>query len=302
MDIKAVFKKIAKKKQYYFLLLPTFVLLITFNYYPAFSALYHSLFEWNGVNLSKFIGLKNFVEMMRDPTIRISLGNVARLTTTNLLINLTFPLFAAELIYHLKNSKFAYSYRVLCVIPMVVPAMVIIMIWRFIYNPTRGLLNQLFKVAGLGYLARPWLGDFDLALYAVIFVGFPWISGFSTLIYLAGLQNIPVSITEAATIDGTTAITRFLKIELPLITAQIKLIVILTLIGAIQGFVNIMVMTNGGPGEATMVPGLHLYRNAMYYNRMGYACAIGTAIFIVILILTYLNLRYLKSSVEYEGG
>ncbi|MGQ9628722.1 MAG: carbohydrate ABC transporter permease [bacterium] len=300
--LKAVLSEMAKKKECYLLLIPTFALLITFNYFPAISAIYHSLFEWNGVNVLNFIGLRNFVEMTRDPTIHISVLNVIKLTISVLIINLTFPLLAAELIYHLRNNRFAYSYRVLFVIPMVVPAMVVFMIWRFIYNPTRGVLNQLLKAAGLGFIARPWLGDFDLALFAVIFVGFPWVSGFSTLIYLAGLQNIPVSVTEAATIDGASAWGRFFKIELPLITAQIKLIVILTLIGAIQGFVNIMVMTGGGPGESTMVPGLHLYRNAMYYNRMGYACAIGTAIFIVILMLTYLNLRYVKSSVEYEGG
>lgn len=295
-------KKIIKKKQCYLFLIPTFALLIIFNYYPAFSAFYHSFFQWNGVTLSKFIGLGNFIEMWHDPVISISFKNVLRLTTASLLINLIFPLLAAWLIFHLRDMRFAYFYRVLFVIPMVVPTMVIYMIWKFIYNPNIGILNQLLEGIKLGYLTRPWLGDFGTALYAIIFIGFPWVSGFSTLIYLAGLQSISPSIMDAVLIDGASPVTRFFKIELPLIMAQIKLIVILTVIGTFQGFVNIMVMTNGGPGDATMVPGLYLYRNAMYYNKMGYACAIGVAIFSVMLILTYVNLKYFKSSIEYQGG
>lgn len=296
-----IIAEMSRKKQYYLLLLPTFLLLLTFNYYPAFSAVYHSFFEWNGSNFKRFIGLENFINIFFDPTIPLSFVNSFKLTVASLVINLTLPLLAAVLIFRLKNLRLAYFYRVLFVIPMVVPGMVTFMIWRFIYNPTTGLLNELLKAMGLSNLTRPWLGDFDLALYAVIFIGFPWVAGISTLIYLAGLQGIPTELLDAGLIDGATAWTRFWRIELPLITAQIKLIVILTLIGAIQGFVNIMVMTNGGPGEATMVPGLYLYRNAMYYNRMGYACAIGTLLFLIILALTYLNIRYLRSSVEYQA-
>lgn len=300
--LKGVLSEIAKKKECYILLLPTFTLLIIFNYYPAFSALYHSFFQWNGVNLSKFIGLKNFGKMFQDETIGIAFLNVLKVTLVMLAISLTFPLAGAELIYKLKNDRLAYAYRVIFVIPMVVPILVIIMIWSFIYNPTRGLLNELVKAVGLPSLARPWLGDFKLALYAVLFMGFPWVSGFAMLIYLAGLQNIPVAIVESATIEGATAWYKFFNIEIPLILSQIKLIIILTVIGSVQGFVNFMVLTNGGPGDSTMVPGLYLYRNAMYYNRMGYACAIGTTLFIIILSLTFLNIRYMRSSTEFEGS
>ena len=127
-------------------------------------------------------------------------------------------------------------------------------------------------------------------------------SGFQTLIYLAGLQNISISITEAAILDGTGPVRRFFSIELPLIASQIKLIVILVMINTIQSFVNILIMTNGGPGKATMVPGLFLYRNAMQYGKMGYACSIGTLLFVVILILTYINLKYMKSNTDAMGA
>ena len=134
-----------------------------------------------------------------------------------------------------------------------------------------------------------------------MFIGFPWIAGFSTLIYLAGFQAIPTELMDAAAIDGAGTWSRFWRVELPLVMSQIKLIVVLTVIGSLGNFTTMVIMTNGGPGVTTMVPGLWLYRNFMQYNKMGYACAVGSALFLITLALTYLNMRYLKSSVEYTG-
>jgi ABC-type sugar transport system permease subunit len=239
---------------------------------------------------------------MGDATFWLSMANMAKLTVASIIINLTFPLVAAALIFHLRALRLAYFYRVLFVIPLVVPGVVILMIWKFIYSPNLGVLNQLLTVAGLESLTRSWLGDFQIALYAIVFIGFPWIAGIGTLIYLAGFQAIPVELLDAAAIDGAGVWDRFWKVEMPLVMSQVKLIVILTVIGAFQGFATILIMTNGGPGTTTMVPGLYLYRNAMYYNKMGYACAIGTFMFILTLLLTYFNTRYLKSSVEFTGS
>ncbi|OQA42371.1 MAG: sn-glycerol-3-phosphate transport system permease protein UgpA [Chloroflexi bacterium ADurb.Bin325] len=295
-------QRVLRSKWCYILILPTFILVALFNYYPAGSALYHSFFNWNGANLLKFIGLDNFIALMKDSVFWLALGNMLKLTVASVIINLTFPLLAAALIFHLRALKLAYFYRVLFVIPMVVPAIVVLMIWRFIYSPNIGLLNEMLRAVNLGSVARPWLGDFKLALAAIIFIGFPWISGFSTLIYLAGFQAIPTELLDAAAIDGASTWARFTRVELPLIMSQIKLIVILTIIGSFQGFTTIMIMTNGGPGQTTMVPGLYLYRNAMHYGKMGYACAIGTVLFLITMALTYINIRYLKSSVEYVAS
>lgn len=294
-------RRVLRSKEAYLILVPTFALVLTFNYYPALSALFHSVFEWNGANIQRYIGLGNFAAMFKDPTLMGSLANLVKLALFGLVVNLTFPLLAGAMIYHLLDTRVAYFYRVLYVIPLVVPGMVVLGIWRSIYAPNIGLINQLLKAAGLKYLARPWLGDFKLALWSVMFIGFPWFAGMSTLIYLAGFQAIPHELMDASAIDGAGTWKRFWHVEIPLVMSQIKLIVILSLIGGMQNFATIMVMTNGGPGVVTMVPGLWLYRNAMYYNKMGYACAIGTALFIITLTLTYLNTRYLKSSVEYTG-
>ena len=284
----------------YFFLLPTFALLATFNYWPALSALYHSFFQWNGANFKEWYGLQNFIQIFRDAVMRTAFKNMFIISGFGLVISITFPLGAAALIFHLKDLKFAYFYRVMYVVPMVVPGMVTLMIWRFIYNPQVGLLNALLRALNLP--TRIWLGDFQYALYALIFIGFPWVAGTSMLIYLAGLQGIEPSLLDAAAIDGASGLKRFWHLELPLVASQIKLIVILTLIGAIQGFQGPLVMTGGGPGTTTMVPGLWLYKNAMNYNKMGYACAIGTFLFIVTMGLTFINLRFVQSSAEFEGA
>lgn len=293
--------RVLRYRTIYLWLVPTFLLLFLFNYYPAFSALYHSLFQWNGANVKLFIGVSNFVEMWHDPLWWDSFWHLMIMTVALVLINLTFPLGAAAMIFHLWNMRMAYFYRVLLVVPMVVPGLVVLMIWKFIYSPNIGLLNQMLELAGLEALARPWLGDFDLALYAVIFVGFPWVAGIGTLIYLAGFQAIPGELMDSAVIDGASTWQRLMFVELPMVMSQIRLVVILTVITAFQNFTIILVMTGGGPGTETLVPGLHLYKNAMAYNRMGYACAIGTVLFALTLALTYLNQRYLKSSVEFSG-
>jgi ABC-type sugar transport system permease subunit len=263
---------------------------------------YHSVFEWNGANVTKFNGLANFALMAHDEIMGGAVINLIKLTLISLAINLTFPLLAAAFIFHLRDLRLAYFYRVLFVVPMVVASVIVLMIWKFIYSPNIGLLNTFWRAVGLPQLVHSWLGDFKNALYAIIFIGFPWVAGIGTLIYLAGFQAIPNELLDAAAIDGAGTWSRFWSVEIPLVMSQIKLLVILTVIGSFQNYTTIFVMTNGGPGTTTMVPGLYLYRNAMQYGKMGYACAIGTALFIATLILTYLNTRYLRSSVEYMGA
>ena len=298
--LRATLRRMRMRSFCYFFLIPTFALLLTFNYYPAISALYHSLFNWNGANLSEWVGLANFARIFQDPIMVKAFKNMGILTGFQLAISITFPLACAALIFHLRDTRFAYFYRIMYVVPMVVPGMVTMMIWRFIYNPQIGLLNTLLRIWGLP--TRIWLGDFKYSLFAIIAVGFPWIAGTSMLIYLAGFQAIEKSLLDAAAIDGASGMGRFWHIELPLVMSQIKLIVILTMIGAIQGFAGVLVMTGGGPGTSTMVPGLWLYKQAMSYNKMGYACAIGTFLFAVTMILTFLNIKFVRSSAEFEGA
>jgi raffinose/stachyose/melibiose transport system permease protein len=158
------------------------------------------------------------------------------------------------------------------------------------------LLNGLglTSLAMDGLQPRSWLGSPATALYAVMFAGFPWVGSINMLIYLAGFQAIPGEVLDASAVDGATGAQRFLRIEVPLILGQIRLILIMVIIDVIRGFGNILIMTDGGPGHATMVPGLVLFKAGTREGRLGYASAIGLVMFVVILGLTLINMRFIR--------
>jgi raffinose/stachyose/melibiose transport system permease protein len=283
----------------YLFLLPTFALLAVFTFYPILSAFWHAFFRRDGVN-SQFVGLRNFVEMFTiDRAFQASLPNVALLTIFRTAVALTVPLFAAEVIFGLRSSRLAYTWRVLLVVPMVVPWVVLILVWLFVYDPQMGILNSVLIALGLGDYTQLWLGDLRLALWCIAFFGFPWISGLNLLIYLAGLDSIPHELFDAAAIDGASRVRRVFNVDIPMIMGQLKLIFILTIITQLQNFQDVLIFTNGGPGQATMVPGLVLYHSAFFYNKMGYASAIGVTLFVVIFFITMVNMRIIRSEIEY---
>jgi raffinose/stachyose/melibiose transport system permease protein len=283
------------------LLLPAFILLLLFMYFPSFAAMVYSFTDWNGLDSPNFIGFNNFIELFRDPVMHISTRNVAIWTIGGLVTGLISPLLTAVLIYHIRSAKLQYLYRVLFVIPMVVPGVVVLMIWQFIYDPNIGMLNALLKELNLTAIAGNWLGDPHIALYALICIGFPWIAGFNLLIYYAGLQNIPNEVLESAMLDGTNIFSRFWSIELPLVMGQVKLLAILTTIHVLQNVTGPLLLTYGGPGYSTYVPGLYMYQKAFQNGEFGVAMAIAMLLFIVILVLTILNMTFIRSSTEHEA-
>ncbi|MGC9360656.1 MAG: carbohydrate ABC transporter permease [Anaerolineae bacterium] len=292
-------RRIIRYKHAYLMILVTFALLLLFNYYPAFSGLYNAFFRYDVGLKPEFIGFDNFVRLFTKDEIFIdSIGNVAFLTVWNVFRALTFPFIVAELIFGLSNAKHKYAYRLAIIVPIVVPGMVNLLLWQFIYDGTHGALNALLAAVGRPEWERAWLGDPKVALYAVTFMGFPWVGGINVLIYLAGLQSITSEIIDSAKIDGCTGARRIWYIDMPLIKGQFKFMLITSIMGGLQGWSGMFVMTGGGPGTATMVPGLWLYNNAFFWGRMGYASAIGMVMFIVIMILTVINMRAIRSSAE----
>jgi raffinose/stachyose/melibiose transport system permease protein len=290
----------------YLCVAPAIVFAAVFLYYPSISAVTHAFTDWDGASAPSFSGLNNFQQMLTDPQMRMSFGNAARIMVFALLVELSMPLFVAKMIIALRNNRFQNIIRVLFVLPLIVPFVVTFLLWQFIYDPNVGLLNSLFGALHLG-TGQDWLGDPKLALYAVMGTGagvvapFPFVDGFAMLIFTAGLQAIPGEVHEAARLDGTGAFGTFWRIELPLIAGQLRLISVLTIVASIQQYVAILILTGGGPGFATYVPGYSMYMNAFYYNRMGYACAIGTVLFMIILVLTILNLRFIRPTTDFEA-
>lgn len=149
---------------------------------------------------------------------------------------------------------------------------------------------------------RYWMRTFFVipmvALGAIIGMGFPWVGALAFLIFMAGLNNIPAEIIDAARIDGTSTLRQIRHIDIPMLVPQFRLVIILTLIGSIQDFGRILVMTGGGPGYATYVPALWMYEQTFMLSHFGYACAIGLSLFVVILTGSTLVLRLMKSDVD----
>lgn len=301
--VRHLLRLIWRSRISYILLLPTILLLMLFNYYPALSGLYHSFTVWKPGVETKWVGTLQFQTMLNSPYFWVGVKN-ALILVLSAFAKLAVPLMVAELIFHIRNGPIQYLVRTLFVIPLVVPGIVSILLWVNIYDPNIGLLSRTLQAVGLSNLAPPggWLGDKNTALASIIAIGFPWISPFALLIFYGGLISIPQELFDAAKVDGVTTWSRFWRLDLPLLMSQIKLLLILAFIGSVQEFQSIFLTTGGGPGDVTYTPSLELYYQATRFNNFGLASAMGTIIFLVILVGTILNLRYVRSQTEYEAS
>ena len=288
-------KSIWKHKIAYILLLPTFLLVWFFNYRGILTAFVRAFTNWSTTNNTvakmEFVGLDNFRRMFSEGYFLIGMKNLVLLIVTGVLKVLTMPLIAAWLVYAVNGNKRKYMYLFLFVLPVVVPGVVMAMTWQKIYDPNIGLLNEVLGVLGMSGLQQVWLGNAKTAIWAIIFMGFPFISAMAFLVYYGGFINIGKEIEESARVDGANRHQIFWKIQLPMIKPQLSIMITLTLIGVMQDFNNIYIMTGGGPGTSTYVPALELYLNVAQFGRYGYACALGVVLFAFTMAITLINMR-----------
>lgn len=284
-----------KNKIAYILLLPTFLLIWFFNYRGILTAFVRAFTNWSTTNNTvakmNFVGLDNFRRMFDEGYFLTGIKNLGLLVVTGILKTLTMPLITAWLVYSVRGGKKKYLYRFLFVLPVVVPGVVMAMTWQKIYDPNIGLLNEVLGVLGFSGLRQVWLGNSNTAIWAIIFMGFPFISAMAFLVYYGGFINIGREVEESARVDGANRHNIFWRIQLPLIRPQIGIMITLTLIGVMQDFNNIYIMTGGGPGTSTYVPALELYLNVAQFKRYGYACALGVVLFVFTMIIVLGNMR-----------
>ena len=297
---KRFFKSLYKHRVAYLMLTPSIVLILVFSYYNVFQAFYYAFTDWSLATKTmrevKFIGFDNFVKMVTEGYFLLGVRNLLIMMVCSFLKLLTVPLLLAELVFAMRNrhgesSRRRYWFRLLLVMPMVVPGVVSALMWKNIYDPNIGALNSFLEAVGLSAWKHSWLGDSKTALGAIICMGFPWVNSFAFLVYYGGLINIPADLFEAARVDGSNPVWNFFHIHLPLISPQLKMLIITTFIGAVQDYGGVYLLTQGGPGTATYVPGLELYYAATKFGQYGYACAMGLVMFVVILVGSLFNLR-----------
>jgi ABC-type sugar transport system permease subunit len=430
----------------YLFILPCVIFVGLFMYYPVVNGIYHSVYFWNGGDVERFYGLRNFLKLFTiTPAFWDSFANALILGVANIAKMLP-AIITAVCLHRVKGERLQFFYRAMFVIPMVVPGIVLMLLWKAFYEPTNGAVNMLLRSTGLlsvlsgisstaqkacnalaldvtapgglasyavgalvgaaiiylvsrmfadvdhavagllGYLAGlcvlggrilgayagdcpgdatgevvggilgaaagtlvfwkaannvarvrgmpardrwsmlavcalvgalgvgllvgymrgffgwlaplfppgespAWLGTPKLCMIALIAWGFPWVSSFSVLVYLATLQQIGREIYEAAEVDGADWYHKFRHIELPLITLQVRVMMILVIMGSINdaGMVMLMGGIEGGPGGVVQVPALFMFREAFQSQAMGAACAIGLVMFTIIIIMTKLN-------------
>ena len=294
---KSLWRRVWQARMGYLFILPLMLGLLIFSYYPAFSGIYHSFFDWDSVGTAKFIGVENYRELFRDEVFLTAFGTMLKIQLPKLLIGIIVPLIMAEMIFCVRSQRAQYWYRILILFPIVTPGVVSTLIWKFIYDPNGGLLTSLLRAVGIMDATQviSWLEDPRWVIFAVIFMGFPWIGGTSVLIYMSGLMNIPTEVMESATLDGCGVLRRIVRIDLPTIMGQVRYFLIMGIIGALQDYSLQLMLTDGGPGYSTMVPGYYMYLEAFTANRMGYACAIGTTLFLIIFVITAVTYRYIRS-------
>lgn len=274
------------------LFFPSVALVVAFSYYPALRSIAGSLTSWNGFNPPQFVGFENYAQYFSNPVLPIELRNLVILVFGGILIALIFPFVGAELVHFIYPDWLQNIIKYLLVIPMVIPVIVVINVWAYLLNPSEGLVDgflRLFHVPPI-----QWFSDPKTALLSILLIGFPWVSGLAFLIFLAGIQGIPADVFDASMIDGANVLRRVRQIDLPLIIPQIRFVVVIVGVAMVQNFIPILVLTDGGPGNATMVPGLDMYQAAFSSSEYGYGMAIGTLLFLGLLAFTFLVLRFLK--------
>ena len=276
-------------------LLPALVLYGTFVLFPYAQAIYVSLTEWRGYSPNKpWVGLDNYQRAWEDERLRDALSRNGQILIVLPLVTIAIALTFAALFTQGTNAiKGAGFYRIVFFFPQVISAVIVGMLWSYVYHPNIGLLNGVLGAVGLDSLERAWLGNPTTILWAIVAV-MVWSSvGFYMVIYIASMQSIPTSFYEAAVLDGANRWTSFKDITFPLIWETLRTTLIYIGIIALDAFVLVQVMTGGGVGSGRRaeVAALYLYTQAFDRNRWGYASAIGVILLILTLILSVVIMR-----------
>lgn len=280
-----------------FFILPSLVPLLLFTVGPAFGALAVSFMRWDLLTPAKWIGWGNYKELLSDETFHAAIVHTAQFVLGYLPIVLVGGLLVALLLNrHIPESGFL---RTLFFMPVVTSWVAVALIWRWLLNPEYGFVNYVLRSA---HLPTPgWWLDPHWAMASVILASSWKDIGYTMLILLAGLQSIPREYYESASIDGASASAQFRRITLPLLTPQILIVLVISIINNAQVFEQVWVMTDGGPEGSTSTVVEQIVRNSFAYGHMGYASAQSVLLFLVIFLITWVQLRLQKRWVHYEA-
>jgi raffinose/stachyose/melibiose transport system permease protein len=272
-------------------LLPATIIYVGLVLLPVAQAVYFSFFRWNGLGpLEQFSGLANYVRILSDRAFIGALSHNLQLVVLSLAFQLPLSLGLALLIREMTRGRAAF--RTIFFLPFVLSEVVTGVIWNFIYRPQGGLINALIQMVAPGSPPSALLADPETVLYA-LFVVITWkYFGYHMILYIAGLQNIPAEIEEAAAIDGCSRLQTLRYITLPLLGSTVRLSIYLSVLGSLQFFDLIWVMTTGGPVGASDTMATYLYKYGFQRFQLGYGSAVAVILFLICFSFSLIYQRF----------
>ncbi|MDR2631559.1 MAG: sugar ABC transporter permease [Spirochaetaceae bacterium] len=272
---------------------PVFIGYCYFGILPYIKGFYYSFFKWSGyTQVMRFVGLENFKRLVGDKNLFNALSNNTVIFLISTVVTFVLALFFAVVITR-SRFKETLLYRITYFFPYVMPTVAIAILWRFIFNPSVGILNGLLTVLKLDSLTHAWLGEKATVLGAVT-APIIWGSlGFFMVLFISGIQSIPVTLYEAAQIDGAGEFQQFIRITFPLLWEIMRTMIVFFISGSIGCFALVRVMA-GLTNPAAEVLGTYMYKHAFQYIDFGYGTAIGVFIFVLALVLALVMRRLTK--------
>ena len=282
----------------YLFLAPALLLIGVFFFLPVVAAFVLSLTDWDLYALgdadnARWVGIENYRRLLTTPLFWAALRNTFYFALVGGPLTIAVSLGAALLV-NARLARFRGLFRTIYFVPFVTTLVAVAIVWRYLYHPRYGLLNHALGLVGLGPV--DWLGDPRWAMPAIILLAVWKNFGYNMLIFVAGLQSIPEELYEAARIDGAGPLSQFRNVTLPMLGPTLVFVGVVTMIGYFQLFAEPYVMTQGGPLRSTTSLVLLMYEEGFRWWRMGTAAAIAFMLFIVILLLTFLQLRWRPAS------
>ena len=272
---------------------PIIALLAVFGLYPFARTIQLSLTNWDGLSSTfHYIGAQNYLQAFHDGVWWQSMGHGLLFAAVALTVMQGIGLLLA-----LGTDQKIHGqsiYRVLFYLPPVLSGIVVAIVWKWLYQPYGGPINELLQAVGLSQWQHAWLGDGATALWAVSLASVWQGVGTPFLLFLAALQNVPEELRDAARVDGANRWQLFRNVTFPSILPTIGLVSVLTFLGAMQMFNMVLAMTNGGPGYATEVPVLHIFRAAFELGQFGYATALAVLFGFMLFLISLFTLRLTK--------
>lgn len=271
-------------------LLPSLIGFIVFFAVPAVRGLYISFTDWDLLSDPKFVGVDNYVDMFQDKQFWRSLQVTLYYVLLNIPLQTTLAIGLAVMMDRVTKSSVI---RGLFVMPWLLPPVIVALVWLWMLDPTLGFINNALQAIGID--RQPFLGSPDQAMPSIALINIWQYTGYTALLFFAGLQTIPKSIYEAASIDGATEKRMFWSITLPLLRPVLVFVLVTTIIGSFQIFDTIAVTTGGGPVDATRVITWYIFEYAFQRFQMGYATAAAVVLFLILIVITIIQMRILRS-------